>query len=42
MIFIPGGYKDGLVHVSHLAGYRVEDPKDVCDRGDTVWVKVIE
>lgn len=31
----------GLIHVSQMAGYRVEDPADVVSRGMTVPVKVI-
>lgn len=33
---------DGLVHVSQLqSGARVENPSDVVQKGDEVWVKVI-
>jgi predicted RNA-binding protein with RPS1 domain/Ni/Co efflux regulator RcnB len=36
------GFKDGLVHVSQMMSYRVEDPNDVVDQGQKVWVKVLE
>lgn len=36
------GFKDGLVHISQLASYRVEDPNEVVSQGQRVWVKVIE
>ena len=35
-------YGDGLVHVSQLCAYRVEDPNDVVDVGQKVYVKVVE
>lgn len=31
----------GLVHISQMANKRVEKPEDVCQKGDTVKVKVI-
>ncbi|MDR3274300.1 MAG: polyribonucleotide nucleotidyltransferase [Puniceicoccales bacterium] len=36
---LPG--KEGLVHVSELADFRVEDPGDVCKVGDEIVVKCI-
>jgi len=38
---VPGYRKQGLVHVSHMADFRVENVDDVCNIGDEVWVKVI-
>jgi len=32
----------GLVHISQLSESRVEKVEDVVDRGDNVWVKVLE
>jgi polyribonucleotide nucleotidyltransferase len=37
---MPG--KDGLVHVSQLADYRVEKVEDVVALGDTIKVKLLE
>ncbi len=37
---LPG--KEGLVHISELAPYRVGRVEDVVNIGDTVTVKVIE
>jgi polyribonucleotide nucleotidyltransferase len=37
---LPG--KEGLVHISHLAPYRVEQVEDVVNVGDTIQVKCIE
>lgn len=37
--FLPG--QEGLVHVSELADYRVNDPNDICKKGDKMTVKVI-
>lgn len=37
---LPG--KDGLVHVSQLADYRVNEVADFCKMGDYMWVKCIE
>ncbi|MDR1256031.1 MAG: polyribonucleotide nucleotidyltransferase [Puniceicoccales bacterium] len=36
---LPG--KEGLVHVSELADFRVEDPGDICKVGDEIIVKCI-
>jgi polyribonucleotide nucleotidyltransferase len=36
---IPG--KDGLVHISELADFRVRSVEDVCKLGDQMWVKCI-
>lgn len=36
---LPG--KDGMVHVSELANFRVGKVDDVCKVGDEMWVKVI-
>ncbi len=36
------GFKDGLVHISQLASYRVEDANEVVTQGQRVWVKVVE
>ena len=36
------GFKDGLVHVSQMCSYRVEDPNEVVSVGQRVWVKVTE
>lgn len=38
---LDGYSKDGLVHLSQMASFRVEDPTDVCKEGDAVYVKVI-
>jgi len=37
---IPG--KEGLVHISELADFRVENTEDVCKVGDEMWVKCID
>lgn len=37
---VPG--KDGLVHISKLANYRIERVEDVCKVGDMMWVKVTD
>jgi len=37
--FLPG--QEGLVHVSELADYRVNDPNDICKKGDKMTVKVV-
>jgi polyribonucleotide nucleotidyltransferase len=39
-IVIPGYRKQGLVHKSQLAAYRVESVADAVAVGDSVWVKV--
>ncbi len=36
---IPG--KDGLVHISELADFRVKNVEDFCKIGDQMWVKCI-
>ena len=36
---LPG--TDGLVHISELAGFRVNRVEDVCRLGDQMWVKCI-
>ena len=36
---LPG--KDGLVHISELADFRVNTVEDVCKLGDQMWVKCI-
>jgi len=33
--------KDGLLHISEMADYRVKNVEDVVKMGDEVWVKVI-
>ncbi|MFT6072529.1 MAG: polyribonucleotide nucleotidyltransferase [Dasania sp.] len=35
------GARDGLVHVSMMADYRVKSPSDICKEGDAVKVKVL-
>jgi polyribonucleotide nucleotidyltransferase len=37
--FLPG--KDGLVHVSELANFRVKSPEDIVKMGDEIWVKCL-
>ena len=34
--------KDGLLHISEIADYRVKRVEDVLKLGDEVWVKVLE
>ena len=36
---LPG--KDGLVHISELADFRVKQVEDICKVGDTMWVMCI-
>jgi polyribonucleotide nucleotidyltransferase len=36
---LPG--KEGLVHVSELADFRVNHVEDVCAMGDSMWVKCV-
>jgi polyribonucleotide nucleotidyltransferase len=36
---LPG--KDGLVHISELADFRVNKVEDICKMGDKMWVKCI-
>ena len=33
--------KDGLLHISEIADYRVKNVEDVLKMGDEVWVKVL-
>jgi len=33
--------KDGLVHISELANFRVKQTEDICKVGDEIWVKCI-
>jgi len=37
---LPG--KDGLVHISELADFRVGKVEDICKEGDKMWVKVLD
>jgi len=37
--FLPG--KDGLVHISELANFRVKKTEDIVKMGDEVWVKCL-
>jgi polyribonucleotide nucleotidyltransferase len=37
--FLPG--KDGLVHISELANFRVKQTEDIVKLGDEVWVKCL-
>ncbi len=37
---IPG--KDGLVHISELADFRVNTVEDICKEGDLMWVKCLD
>ncbi|HMP72280.1 MAG TPA: polyribonucleotide nucleotidyltransferase [Kiritimatiellia bacterium] len=37
--FLPG--KEGLVHISELADFRVRSVEDICKMGDMMWVKCI-
>jgi polyribonucleotide nucleotidyltransferase len=34
--------KDGLLHISELADYRVKNVEDIVKMGDEVWVKVLD
>ena len=36
---LPG--KDGLVHISELADFRIKSVSDICKLGDQMWVKCI-
>jgi polyribonucleotide nucleotidyltransferase len=36
---LPG--KDGLVHISEMADFRVKSVEDICKMGDPMWVKCI-
>ena len=33
--------KDGLVHISELANFRVKQAEDIVKMGDEIWVKCI-
>ncbi len=37
---LPG--KDGLVHISELADFRVKSVEDICKMGDMMWVKCLD
>lgn len=37
--FIPG--REGLVHVSELANFRVKQVEDIVQVGDEIWVKLL-
>ncbi|MEI8043100.1 MAG: S1 RNA-binding domain-containing protein, partial [Verrucomicrobiota bacterium] len=37
--FLPG--KDGLVHISELANFRVKATEDIVKMGDEIWVKCL-
>jgi polyribonucleotide nucleotidyltransferase len=37
--FLPG--KDGLVHISELANFRVAHVEDIVKMGDEIWVKCL-
>ncbi|MCX6885662.1 MAG: polyribonucleotide nucleotidyltransferase [Verrucomicrobia bacterium] len=37
--FLPG--KDGLVHISELAAFRVKQTEDIVKMGDEIWVKCL-
>jgi polyribonucleotide nucleotidyltransferase len=37
--FLPG--KDGLVHISELANFRVKSTEDIVKMGDEIWVKCL-
>ena len=39
MEFLPG--KDGLVHISELANFRVKQTEDILKLGDEIWVKCL-
>ncbi|XP_076865053.1 zinc finger CCHC domain-containing protein 17 [Brachyhypopomus gauderio] len=38
---IPGYRKQGLVHKSEMSASRVDNPSEIVDVGDQVWIKVI-
>ncbi|XP_038144778.1 nucleolar protein of 40 kDa [Cyprinodon tularosa] len=40
-IRLPGYRKQGLVHVSEMSASRVENPSEIVDVGEQVWIKVI-
>src|SRR5437763_13640427 len=37
--FLPG--RDGLVHISELANFRVKQTEDIVKMGDEIWVKCL-
>ena len=37
---LPG--KEGLVHISEMANFRVRAVEDICKVGDPMWVKCID
>ena len=37
---LPG--QDGLLHISEMANYRVNQVSDICKEGDYITVKVID
>ena len=37
--FLPG--KEGLVHISELANFRVKQTEDIVKMGDEIWVKCL-
>ena len=37
--FLPG--REGLVHVSELANFRVKQVEDIVQLGDEIWVKLL-
>jgi polyribonucleotide nucleotidyltransferase len=38
--FLPG--RDGLVHISELANFRVKQTEDIVKMGDEIWVKCLD
>uniref|UniRef100_A0A8C5VQJ7 Zinc finger CCHC domain-containing protein 17 n=1 Tax=Microcebus murinus TaxID=30608 RepID=A0A8C5VQJ7_MICMU len=40
-IKIPGCWKQGLVHQTHMSSCQVEKPSEIVDVRDKVWVKLI-
>ena len=40
-IKIPGCWKQGLVHPTHISSCRVDKPSEIVDVGDKMWVKLI-
>ncbi|XP_026155414.1 zinc finger CCHC domain-containing protein 17 [Mastacembelus armatus] len=38
---LPGYKKQGLVHVSEMSATRVDNPSEIVDVGEQVWIKVI-
>ena len=37
--FMPG--REGLVHISELADFRVKSVEEICKNGDLMWVKCL-